>query len=59
LGARLVIGWGVATGASLLGLYVTPKLDLPIGATIVCALGAVLALTALATQCRHVRNQNK
>jgi zinc/manganese transport system permease protein len=59
LGARLAIGWGVATGASLIGLYVTPKLDLPIGATIVCALGAVLALTALAARCRHTRNQNK
>jgi len=66
LGARLAIGWGVATGASLLGLYVTPKLDLPVGATIVCALGAVLALTLLALTVlekrrRHIRirNQNK
>jgi zinc/manganese transport system permease protein len=50
--ARLATGWSVATGASLVGLYLTPKLDLPIGATIVCVLGAMLALTALAARLR-------
>lgn len=54
LPARMAVGWGVATGASLLGLYVTPKLDLPIGATIVCALGVFLALTAVAARWRKL-----
>jgi zinc/manganese transport system permease protein len=43
---RLAVGWGVATLASLLSLALTPKLDLPIGATIVCVLGLILVLAA-------------
>jgi zinc/manganese transport system permease protein len=41
---RLVIGWVVATTASLLGLWVSFQLDLPTGAAIVCASGLMLAL---------------
>lgn len=42
--ARLAMGWAVATGASLLGLYGSYRLDFPTGAAIVCALGLVLVL---------------
>ncbi|HOW68145.1 MAG TPA: metal ABC transporter permease [Candidatus Paceibacterota bacterium] len=56
--ARLATGWAVATLGSLIGLYVTPKLDLPIGATIVCVLGAMLALTALVARFRGPTVEN-
>jgi zinc/manganese transport system permease protein len=45
--ARLLIGWVVAAVASLGSLAVTPLLDLPIGATIVCVLGLLLVLVAI------------
>ena len=45
LGAKLLIGWATATIASVAGLYGSYVLDLPTGAAIVCALGAVLILT--------------
>lgn len=44
---RLAIGWIIAIVASLISLYLTPKLDLPIGATIVCVLGLLLPACAL------------
>jgi len=47
LRARLLLGWAVATAASLASLGLTPLLDLPVGATIVCALGGALVFTAL------------
>ena len=40
----LLIGWIVATLASLLGLYGSYQLDLPTGAAVVCALAAELIL---------------
>lgn len=52
IGARLLIGWLVATFASVVGLFVTAKADWPIGSTIVCALGLVLLLIALAANWR-------
>ena len=45
---RLVFGWGVAIAASALGLFASWTWDLPTGAAIVAAFGAVLALAALA-----------
>ncbi|HTL18922.1 MAG TPA: metal ABC transporter permease [Patescibacteria group bacterium] len=39
---RMLIGWLTATMASMVGLYVSFKSDLPTGASIVCALGAAL-----------------
>jgi zinc/manganese transport system permease protein len=45
LAARLLVGWGVATAASVCSLFVTVKADLPIGAAIVCGLGAFLILS--------------
>ena len=42
--ARLIVGWGVATVASVGGLYSSFKFDLPTGAAIVCALGVALVV---------------
>ena len=36
LGARLAIGWTMGTLVSALGVYLSLKIDLPTGATIVC-----------------------
>jgi len=47
LGARLVIGWCVATLASGSGLYASYQLDVPTGAAIVCALGVALLAAAV------------
>ncbi len=46
----LLIGWLTATLASVLGLYVSYKNDLPTGASIVCALGLALLLVGLAAR---------
>ena len=45
---QLMIGWAVATLAGMGGLYGSYRLDLPTGAAIVCALGAVLVMSELA-----------
>src|SRR5438876_4864800 len=42
IGKRLAIGWSMGTIVSALGVYLSLKLDLPTGATIVCTFGAVL-----------------
>jgi zinc/manganese transport system permease protein len=41
---RLAIGWGVATTASLIGLWASYQMDLPTGAAIVVASGMLLAI---------------
>jgi len=46
-GRRLVIGWGIAVLSSLLGLWTSYQLDLPTGASIVCASGVMLALVSI------------
>jgi zinc/manganese transport system permease protein len=43
---RLWIGWGVGIVASLLGFWASYYFDLPTGATIVCAFGLILVLSA-------------
>jgi zinc/manganese transport system permease protein len=45
--AKFALGWGIATTASLLSLFITAKVDLPIGAAIVCVLGLVLLLVVI------------
>jgi zinc/manganese transport system permease protein len=45
LRARMILGWIVATVASVAGLYGSYRLDLPTGAAIVCTLGAALLLS--------------
>jgi len=46
IGRRLAIGWSMGTLVSALGVYLSLKLDLPTGATIVCTFGLVLAIMA-------------
>src|SRR6266581_9009579 len=46
IGKRLAIGWSMGTLVSALGVYLSLKLDLPTGATIVCTFGVVLILMA-------------
>jgi zinc/manganese transport system permease protein len=48
IGRRLAIGWTMGTVVSALGVYLSLKLDLPTGATIVCTFGLVLVLMAAA-----------
>jgi len=47
IGTRLAIGWTMGTVVSALGIYLSVKLDLPTGATMVCTFGLVLILMAL------------
>jgi zinc/manganese transport system permease protein len=46
IGKRLAIGWSMGTIVSALGVYLSLKLDLPTGATIVCTFGLILVLMA-------------
>jgi zinc/manganese transport system permease protein len=48
IGRRLAIGWTMGTVVSALGIYLSVKLDLPTGATMVCTFGLVLVLMAIA-----------
>ena len=47
IGPRLAIGWTMGTVVSALGVYLSLKIDLPTGATIVCTFGIILILMAL------------
>jgi zinc/manganese transport system permease protein len=47
IGKRLAIGWTMGTVVSALGIYLSVRLDLPTGATMVCTFGLVLILMAL------------
>ncbi len=47
-GRRLAVGWGMGTLVSALGVYLSLRLDLPTGATMVCTFGGVLVLMAVA-----------
>jgi zinc/manganese transport system permease protein len=44
IGPRLAIGWTMGTLVSAVGVWLSVKLDMPTGATIVCTFGGVLAL---------------
>jgi len=57
MAARLAVGWVTATLGSLVGLYSSFSLDLPTGAAIVCALGALLLVTAGVAQCRRMAHR--
>jgi zinc/manganese transport system permease protein len=50
IGRRLALGWTMGTLVSALGIYLSLRLDLPTGATIVCTFGAVL----IAMFCIHL-----
>jgi zinc/manganese transport system permease protein len=45
---RLVAGWGVATAASVLGIWASWTWDFPTGAAVVAAFGALLVVAGLA-----------
>jgi zinc/manganese transport system permease protein len=47
IGKRLAIGWTMGTVVSALGVFLSLKLDLPTGATIVCTFGLVLIVMAI------------
>ena len=47
IGKRLAIGWSMGAIVSALGVYLSLKLDLPTGATIVCTFGLVLIIMAV------------
>src|SRR5213079_1764109 len=46
IGRRLAIGWTMGTVVSAVGVYLSLKLDLPTGATIVCTFGLALIIMA-------------
>jgi zinc/manganese transport system permease protein len=48
IGLRLAIGWTMGTVVSAAGVYLSLKLDLPTGATIVCTFAIALILMAVA-----------
>jgi zinc/manganese transport system permease protein len=48
IGRRLAIGWTMGAVVSAVGVFLSLKLDLPTGATIVCTFGVALALMAAA-----------
>ena len=45
--ARFAVGWAIATTASVVSLFITARMDLPIGAAIVCVLGLALVLVVV------------
>ena len=47
VGPRLAIGWTMGTLVSAVGVYLSLKIDLPTGATIVCTFALVLIAMAL------------
>lgn len=52
LAILLLLGWLVATGASIAGLYAAWRFDLPTGAAIICSLGSFMLLCGLAARFR-------
>src|SRR6266446_842369 len=51
--ARFALGWGIATLSSVVSLLITAKVDLPIGAAIVCVLGVALVIVAIVARVMH------
>ncbi len=51
---RLVIGWAFGTAVSVIGMVASAALDLPTGATVVCAFGLTLMVFGLASRGRRV-----
>jgi zinc/manganese transport system permease protein len=47
IGTRLAVGWAFGAGVSVLAMLASAVLDLPTGATVVCAFGASLLLLGL------------
>ena len=51
--SRLMIGWIFGTVVSVVGMVASAAFDLPTGATVVCAFGAILIVFALASRLRR------
>jgi len=54
----LAIGWGVATGSSMAGLYASYQFDLPTGAAVVCVLGVALLVAVVAAWLVYARQRS-
>jgi zinc/manganese transport system permease protein len=52
VGARLLVGWIFGTGVSVIAMVASAALDLPTGATVVCAFGATLLILGVAAGLR-------
>jgi len=50
IGAKFAVGWCIATFCSIISIFITAKIDSPIGAAIVCVLGLALVLVALVSK---------
>jgi len=51
---RLMVGWGFGTAVSVIGMVASAALDLPTGATVVCAFGLTLVVFGLVSRGRRV-----
>ena len=51
---RLVVGWSFGTVVSVVGMIASAALDLPTGATVVCAFGVTLVVFGLVSRGRRV-----
>lgn len=51
--SRLLVGWGITAGASLIGLWASYAMDLPTGAAIVCACGLALIVVTIGVSARR------
>ena len=56
---RLMIGWGIATAASLVGLWASYRLDLPTGAAIVCACGLALIVVSVVASVQRASRRSR
>jgi zinc/manganese transport system permease protein len=50
IGVRLLIGWAFGTAVSVLAMVASAVLDLPTGATVVCAFGVILLALGVAVK---------
>lgn len=53
LSTRLILGWAIGAGASILGIMISYYADLPTGATVICTFGGLLALLAILRLFKH------
>src|SRR5207248_11245508 len=54
VGTRLLVGWAFGTGVSVLGMVASAALDLPTGATVVCAFGLTLIVFGMVSRARRI-----
>src|SRR5881275_2182599 len=52
--SKLLIGWGFGTLVSVLGMVASAALDLPTGATVVCAFGLTLIVFGMVSRARRI-----